>query len=139
MRVRRKATSFFDEIEDVLSSTDLLADVIPKLSNAPQYWKWAIVASHSCLQGAMVCAFQDASGASVLDKKSARALLRWFDEGGEWLAGFETLLIRCVEGGIFTLTEQQENDVRRLHNEFRNTFSHFTPNPGISVRWDCPG
>ncbi len=80
----------------------------------------------------MGCAFQDTSGASVLDKKLARALLRWFDEGGEfperqWLAGFETLLIRCVEGGIFTLTEQQENDVRRLHNEFRNTFSHFTP------------
>ncbi len=29
----------FDEIEDVLASTDLLADIIPRVSTNPLYWK----------------------------------------------------------------------------------------------------
>ena len=47
---------YFDEIEDVLSSVDLLAMIVPLVDEQPSYWKWIIVAAHSALQGAMVCA-----------------------------------------------------------------------------------
>jgi hypothetical protein len=45
----------FDEIENVLSSLDLLALVGKLIRKKPSYWKWAIIAAHDALQGAMVC------------------------------------------------------------------------------------
>jgi hypothetical protein len=56
----------FDEIEDVLSSLDLLALTVPLVKKQPSYWKWVLVASHSSLQGAMVCALRDTAGISIL-------------------------------------------------------------------------
>jgi hypothetical protein len=72
---------YFNEIEDVLSSLDLLALVAPLVRKQPSYWKWVIIAAHAGLQGATVCALrtQDTSGVSVFEKKSARKMLKWFD------------------------------------------------------------
>jgi len=70
----------FDEIEDVLSYADLLTLIIPLLKRQPSYWKWVIIAAHSGLQGAMVCALRDTSGVSVLDKKCAREMAEWFEK-----------------------------------------------------------
>lgn len=71
----------FDEYEDVLASTDLLAMVAPNLRRHPSNWKWVILAAQNGLQGALVCAIQDTSGTSILEKKSAAKVLRYFDEG----------------------------------------------------------
>src|SRR4051812_15017130 len=92
----------YDEIEDVLSSLDLLAIVVQLVRKNPSYWKWVIVAAHDALQGAMICALNDTSGVSVLEQKSARKMLDWLEtqEGevpNERLAGFKTLLARCQE------------------------------------------
>jgi hypothetical protein len=127
----------FDAIEDVLSSLDLLALVAGLVRKQPSYWKWMIVAAHGGLQGAMVCALNDTSGVSVLDNKSARKTLKWYDarkgtmpQGR--LADFKSLLARCqdksrMEDEPLVLTKEQLKDLRRLHEEFRNNFSHFTP------------
>jgi integrase-like protein len=95
---------YFNEIEDVLSSLDLLALVAPLVRKQPSYWKWVIIAAHTGLQGAMVYALraQDTSGVSVLEKKSARKMLKRFDtQKGqppeERLADFNTLLERCSD------------------------------------------
>jgi hypothetical protein len=37
----------FDEIEDVLSSLDLLALTVPLVKKQPSYWKWVLVASQA--------------------------------------------------------------------------------------------
>jgi hypothetical protein len=39
----------FDEIEDVLSSVDLVETIVPLLKRHPSYWKWTIIAAHSGL------------------------------------------------------------------------------------------
>jgi hypothetical protein len=127
----------FDEIEDVLSSLDLLALTTPLLIKHPSYWKWAIVAVHAGLQGAMVCALRDSSGVSVLTKDSAREMLMWFEtqEGAlpeEHLLDFGKLLKRCqqakwMNGDPLQLTATQLKDVKRLHDQFRNNFAHFIP------------
>ena len=127
----------FDAIEDVLSSLDLLALVAGLVRKQPSYWKWMIVAAHGALQGAMVCALNDTSGVSVLADKSARETLEWHDAPkgtmpNQWLAGFESLLTRCqdksrMEDEPLVLTKEQQKDLKRLHEEFRNNFSHFTP------------
>jgi hypothetical protein len=126
-----------DEIEDVLSSLDLLALIAPLLKSQSSYWKWSILAAHSGLQGAMVCALLNSSVVSVLDKRSARKLLAWLDtQAGpapdERLADFNTLLCRCGEaarmgGHPLELNNAQINDIKRLHEDFRNEFAHFTP------------
>ena len=127
----------FDEIDDVLASLDLLVLVARLVRETPSYWKWAIVAAHDALQGAMVCALNDTSGVSVLEQQSARKMLDWIDmQEGEApkarLAGFKTLLQRCqdssrMQGEPLTLNKAQLKDVNKLHEEFRNSFSHFIP------------
>jgi hypothetical protein len=59
----------FDEFEDVLASVELVALLAPFVREDPQYWKWIIVGAHSALQGAMVCAYVDSSGTSILKSK----------------------------------------------------------------------
>lgn len=130
----------FDEIEDLLSSTDLIALVAPLVKTKPSYWKWMIVATHSALQGAMVCAYADTTKTSILDGKTSGKVLKWLQTDPEKrgkeprarMAEFGVLLERCMtEDGRFTpalvLTPQQKKDIDHLHREFRNNFAHFTP------------
>jgi hypothetical protein len=127
----------YDEIEDVLTSTDLLALIAPKLKRNPTFWKWAIIGSQNALQGAVVCALHDTIGVRVLTEKSAKAVLSWHDKRreGEYpeerLADFWTLFQRLCRAkpdlvGL-AITRRQIRDVKRLHSYFRNNFSHFTP------------
>jgi hypothetical protein len=87
----------FDEIEDVLSSVELVALIAPLVHDGPSLWKWIIIGSHSALQGAMVCAFVDSTGTSVLENKSAARMLNWLkaprgEDPKERLADFGELL-----------------------------------------------
>ena len=70
----------FHEIEDALIAFDLIALVSPLLKTKPSFWKWAIIAAHNSLQSAMVCALADTTGASVLTKDSAKALLEYVED-----------------------------------------------------------
>jgi hypothetical protein len=125
----------FDEIKDVLASMDLLELVTPRLRENPALWKWAIIGAQSALQGAMVCALADTTGTSVLTKKSGAELLTWIqsdsDQRGEppkeRLAEFDTLLDKSISELGLILTEQENKDIRRLHQYFRNRFAHFVP------------
>jgi hypothetical protein len=130
----------FDEIEDVLASSDLMALVAPIVMKKPSYWKWMIVATHNALQGAMVCAYADTTGTSILDEKTGGRVLKWLQtppekQGKEpkaHMAEFGVLLLRCMTKQPFyepalVLTDQQLKDVKRLHAEFRNYFAHFQP------------
>jgi hypothetical protein len=130
----------FDEIEDVLTSADLMALVAPLIRKKPSYWKWMIVAAHNALQGAMVCAYADTTGTSILDAKTGHRILEWLDmpeekrgkEPRARLAEFGVLLQRCMTEHpnykpALALTAQQLKDIKRLHEEFRNNFAHFKP------------
>jgi len=125
----------FDEREDVLASMDLLELITPLLSERPALWKWAIIGAQSALQGAMVCALADSTGTSVLTPKSGGKLLKWLQSHDsnrgappkERLAEFGVLLEKSITELGLKLSEQQEKDIRRLHDYFRNQFSHFIP------------
>jgi hypothetical protein len=121
-----------DEYTDVLSSTDLLALVAPRLKKVPSDWKWMIMAAQSGVQGAFVCAIQDSTGTNILDKPSAAAMLNWLetlegDRPKEYLADFGMLVKKFRKRYPSTLTSEQHRNVRKLHREFRNKFAHFTP------------
>ncbi len=137
----------FDEIEDVLTSTDLLVDVLARFPTTPVYWKWAIIAAHSALQGAMVCALDDATGIAVMDKDTVKAILKWQNEPNakypeeEKLAYFPTILERfhqLVQKEGRPISEQPIRDIEKLHHEFRNKFIHYTPGSWLIEKAGLP-
>jgi hypothetical protein len=141
---RESSTDYirFDEIEDVVVSAELVAHLAPLLDEHPSYWKWAIVAAHNALQGAMVCALADSTGTSVLDD-SAKKMWAWLEADTatrgeppeENLASFKRLLNRCTSGSepLLKLTSQQARDVEKLH-DFRCKFVHFLPHHHWSIQ-----
>jgi hypothetical protein len=125
----------FDEIEDVLTSVDLIALTVPLARTKPSYWKWIIIGAQNGFQGAMVCLLAGTSGIDVLDKRSAKRVAAWHDDmtgpyPTERLADFEELLDRVRNrpiGRSLTLTESELEDIKRLHGMLRNNFAHFRP------------
>src|SRR5262249_49504696 len=103
----------FDEFEDGLASGELVALLPPFVREEAQYWKWIMVGAHSALQGAMVCAYVDSSGTSIL-KKKPRGKKRKHPHHEGQLADFEDLLKCCVRGSRtcepLVLTHQQRRD-----------------------------
>jgi hypothetical protein len=121
-----------DERTDVLSSSDLLAVVAPRLRKTPYDWKWMILAAHSGAQGALVCAIQDSTGTNILTRQSAGEMLDWLEtlrgeRPKEHLADFVMLLKKFRKRYPFALTSDQHRLILKLHREFRNKFAHFTP------------
>lgn len=134
----------FDEVADVVSSVNLGARLVTQLETESHLWKWMIVATHSALQGAFVCAMSGSAGVGALDKKSQNAVNTHIEESrtndeAQWpqvrLADFNELLKRAEQaecmnylgGTPLTLTKQEREDLKRLHKVFRNNFIHFTP------------
>jgi hypothetical protein len=125
----------FNEQEDVIASTDLLALVVPTLRTKPTNWKWVILAAHSGLQGALVCAIQDSTGTSVLKKQSAtEMLLAWLENPVgvhpfQYLESYPGLSNKKCRNKYpeSKVIVQQLKDLKKLHNEFRNNFTHFAP------------
>ena len=121
-----------DERTDVLSSSDLLAVVGPRLQKNPYDWKWMILAAHSGAQGALVCAIQDSTGTNILTRQSAGEMLEWLESlqgerPKEHLADFVMLLKKFRKRYPSALRSDQHRLVLKLHREFRNKFAHFTP------------
>jgi hypothetical protein len=127
----------FTEIEDVVVSAELVAHLAPLLDSQPSYWKWVIVAAHSALQGAMVCALADSTGTSVLEQESAKKTLDWLEDmcgepPAEKLLSFKRLLSRCTSGSdpLLAFGAERQRDITQLHDDFRNNFTHFLPHQG---------
>lgn len=119
----------FDEIENVLSSLEMMAHVarFAKKKSGLAQWKWLLVGAHDSIQGAIVCAIADSTGTNILSKKSAAKVLNWLEDrsknySDEYMADFKTLLKRT---GVVLATSESK-DIRKLHS-FRNDFAHFTP------------
>jgi hypothetical protein len=123
----------FNERDDVIASTDLLALVSATLETSPTNWKWIILAAHSGLQGALVCAIQDSTGTNILAKRSAVATLAWLENPTgiqplQYLDHFPALIKKYRKKyPDCSITVQQLKDLKKLHHEFRNQFTHFAP------------
>jgi hypothetical protein len=95
---RRSGYVRFDERQDVVASLELAAYSAKMIARRNDlYWKWLIIAAHSALQGALVCALSGTDGLGALAPSSRRAWLDWFehrkgDPPKEKLADFKMLL-----------------------------------------------
>jgi hypothetical protein len=77
-----------------------------------------MVGAHDALQDAMVCAYADSTGTSVLDKKSAKEMLDWREADP---------CARCRDTGIMTSASGSN-----LHSMRRSVCSPDIPTPRLS-------
>lgn len=137
-----------DECQDVLASLEQCAFSLAQAHRSEWAWKWVILSLHSALQGAMVCHLSGPEQLGALKRGDAKRWREWNDNsirGGDedaadpppapHIADARTLFkrLRCSTarledgcGGVVSISEQQGESFRRLH-ELRNEFSHFRP------------
>ena len=133
-----------DEIEEFIDALEHSALITGQLDENLRAWKWLIIALHSALQGACVCALRghDTAGVSVLTTKSWKQVWHWLDVESrktthkppppEQLASLLELFSRVRDPNLLpaphTLIASPEivADVEML-NRRRNDFIHFVP------------
>ena len=81
-----------------------------------------------------MCAIQDLLPEQIFfEKQSAAATLAWLDNPtgvhpSQFLAGFPALIKKYRKRyPDCSITLQQHKDLKKLHSEFRNQFTHFAP------------
>ena len=128
----------YDPYADVASSLRLLAVAIEDVRGHPGTWKWAVLSSHSAVQGALVCSLLRPDQFEIWDERSAKRLAEFLensrtDPGAEsprlWLASFRTLLDRAQSDSRpsdarLRLTHQKHEQLLSL-TEKRDEFTHF--------------
>src|SRR4051812_21138694 len=96
-----------NELEEFIGALEFSVEILPSVSSDLARWKWAVIALHNAVQGALVCAIRgaDTSGVAVLDKQSGAAMWDWLNVASrsahhtpsptEKLAGFLELYKRA--------------------------------------------
>lgn len=138
-----------NEIEEFIDVLEHAAWLAGRVGEDVRTWKWLIIALHSALQGACVCALRghDTAGVSMLTKKSWREVWHWLDvesrktpgapKPPERLASLKELFARVRDSDLLpaphTLCASAGAvaDIDKL-NRLRNDFIHFVPH-GLSL------
>jgi len=71
----------YDEELDAVSSLEHLAEQLPRVIQAPYYWKWVILSLHNAFQGFMVLALQGTSSLRVLKPRSEKEWREAYESG----------------------------------------------------------
>nr|WP_321444591.1 hypothetical protein [uncultured Cohaesibacter sp.] len=135
-----------DEAEDVACSIRHALRCMNFVEEDPQAWKWVILALHAALQGACVCHLTSTAGPiGAVTKKNTGEWINYFEESRSNPSAVRprTKLLNLPEllkeirkpntqGGSFNSKGIQISDaelawLKRIHEEFRNRYSHFSP------------
>jgi len=138
-----------NEIEEFIDALEHTARQAARVREDVRAWKWLIIALHSALQGACVCALRghDTAGVTMLTKKSCKEIRHWLHVESrknpcapmppERLASLKELFARVRDRDLLpaphTLcaTAEAVADIDKL-NRLRNDFIHFVPR-GLSL------
>jgi hypothetical protein len=127
-----------DEQEEAVRSLERAELQARAVTADPYAWKWVLIALHNAAQGFMVLALWNGNGLLALRPKIAKKWIEAYERGGpypaEKLDDFLSLYAKIKErtsfhtfgADPFVATERHNRSMVQL-NEFRNTFTHFTP------------
>lgn len=133
-----------NEIEEFIDALEHTAKLAGQVKDDVKAWKWLIIALHSALQGACVCALRghDTAGVTILTKKSWKEVLHWLNVErrknpcspmpAERLANLKELFARvrnpALLPALHTLSASADivADIDKL-NRLRNELIHFIP------------
>ncbi len=139
---------FFDEDKDAVFGLEFVRELLQKVPENSQYWKWVFIALHNSLQGFMVLALIHPDRPDVLSERGIRrqrhkeswirisrdpsaTTLPRFPDLADFMELYgsikrDDLMGKLAGGRPFQATEKQDQSVRDLH-EIRNEFEHFRP------------
>lgn len=138
-----------NEIEEFIDALEHTARLAGQVNGDVKVWKWLIIALHSALQGACVCALRghDTAGITVFTKKSWKEVWRWLDVESrknspppmpaERPASLKELFVRVRDPQLlpaphtYSASVDAVADIDKL-NRLRNDFIHFVPR-GLSL------
>ena len=127
-----------DEQEEAVRSLEFAEVQARTLSTDAYAWKWVLIALHNAAQGFMVLALWNGNGLLAMRPKVAKKWLEAYRSGGPYPADkldeFLNLYVKSkdpanfhtVGAGPFVPIGSHDLSMSQL-NEFRNTFTHFTP------------
>ncbi len=135
----------FDEQQDVILSVDLLLFALNQQNFEAFEAKWAVVALHSALHGALVCLLSGTTKIGSLEEQHAEKMLDFLrteppqttvsrEAPKTHIAPFNTLIDRATDpakrletgGGILDLEKGDRTAIQKLH-DLRCNFMHFSP------------
>jgi len=139
--LKKMADNFLktDEREEAISSLEVLADALEKVTFDPYHWKWVILSLHSALQGSMVLALRSGDGLRPLRDNIAQEWLKAYRTGTEEYPKEELdtflnlykkiksdLMLFFGHSKKFVPEGNQGWSIKKI-NKLRNDFIHFLP------------
>lgn len=127
-----------DERIEAISSLEVFADALEKVTSDPYHWKWVILSLHSALQGFMVLALRSGDGLCPLKDNIAQEWLNAYRTGTNYpkeeLDTFLNLYKKIKSDLMlffgyskkFVPEGNQGWSIKKL-NKLRNDFIHFLP------------
>ena len=127
-----------DEQEEAVRSLEWAELQARTLASNAYAWKWVLIALQNAVQGFRVLALWNGNGLLALRPKVAKKWIEAYEKGGpypvEKLDEFLNLYMKVkdpenfhtVGAGPFAPGGSHDLSMSQL-NEFRNTFTHFTP------------
>ncbi len=122
-----------DTAEDAIFSLDVARHALGLVAQNDQWWKWAVLATHSAVQGGLALALEGGSGFLVQKPGKMKEILAAHDQGlalpEPHMDNFLRLFQRAqaagsLRSGILTFTSEEQDAVQRLDN-LRDEFVHF--------------
>ena len=127
-----------DEYKEITYTLEILEYYTSKVKDDIYFWKWAILALHSALQGFMVIGLKDSAGLNILKDDIAEEWLQAYREGGQFpIEKLDTFLnlykkiksnrmLMYFHSKKFVPEGTQGQSIKKL-NILRNDFMHFIP------------
>ena len=129
-----------DEQGEVYHTLISFHDFIQRADSDIYNWKWAIIALHNAVQGAMVVALRHTDGSGPFCEKRERKRWEHFEKTGE-LKPIEGRLLSFLElyekvkkkgkiqgqSSVFYEPPMNQDCAMERLNNFRNEFIHFSP------------
>lgn len=120
---------------DAVISLDAAADFITRTTTHPHYWKWAVLALHSAMQGFLVLALRKGDGFLVQKPGHANQMIAAHDNQtripDQYMDNFNGLYKKAQDPGNFrsgapALPTDPEFDLKiKVFDQMRNDFIHF--------------
>jgi len=124
---------------DAVTSLEAAHEFVERITVAPHYWKWLIVAVHSAVQGFMALALEQGNSLLVMTDDRRVKWLRAHEKGEEpypddrmdaFLSLYEKVksddVCRYVGSRKFVPGATHDESMQKL-NDLRNNFIHFFP------------
>ncbi|MFX0195729.1 MAG: hypothetical protein ACFFCW_06365 [Candidatus Hodarchaeota archaeon] len=120
-----------DEKENSVDSLEMVARLAAEIKTTGKtgLWKWVIISLFNALYGFCICAIQGTDYHQVMKRDRKGKVTNKLISFPEALkrAQQDTWMRQYIDSRTLSLTRDQKDSIKRLREDLRNNFEHFTP------------